>query len=48
MAFAVKTDRRNKQKSEWAFDSIEDVLEAVRRGRLVVVVDDEGRENEGD
>ena len=29
-------------------DSIEDVLAAMRRGELVIVVDDEGRENEGD
>src|SRR5208282_1848217 len=30
------------------FDSIESVLADLRRGRMVVVVDDPGRENEGD
>ena len=31
-----------------AFDSVEDVLDALRRGEMVVVTDDENRENEGD
>ena len=31
-----------------AFDSIESAIEEVRAGRLVIVVDDEDRENEGD
>jgi len=31
-----------------AFASVEDAIEAVRRGEMVVVVDDEERENEGD
>jgi 3,4-dihydroxy 2-butanone 4-phosphate synthase/GTP cyclohydrolase II len=30
------------------FDSIEDAIREVRRGRMVIVVDDEDRENEGD
>ena len=30
------------------FDSIESALEALRRGGMVVVLDDEDRENEGD
>ncbi len=30
------------------FDCIEDAIEDIRRGRLVIVVDDEDRENEGD
>src|ERR1700676_5079313 len=30
------------------FDSIEDVLEEIRQGRLVIVTDDANRENEGD
>jgi 3,4-dihydroxy 2-butanone 4-phosphate synthase / GTP cyclohydrolase II len=30
------------------FASIEDALEAIRAGRMIVVVDDENRENEGD
>ncbi len=31
-----------------AFDSIEDVIADIRAGRMVIVVDDEDRENEGD
>src|SRR5256885_598358 len=30
------------------FSSIEEAIEAIRRGEIVVVVDDPGRENEGD
>lgn len=30
------------------FDPIEDAIEAIQNGRLIVVVDDEDRENEGD
>ncbi|MGY4706476.1 bifunctional 3,4-dihydroxy-2-butanone-4-phosphate synthase/GTP cyclohydrolase II [Candidatus Bipolaricaulota sp. J31] len=30
------------------FSTVEEALEAIRRGRMVVVVDDEDRENEGD
>ena len=29
------------------FDPIEDVIAAIGRGELVIVTDDEGRENEG-
>lgn len=34
--------------SEKLFDPVEDVLEALRRGEMILVTDDEGRENEGD
>ena len=30
------------------FDPVEEVIEAVRGGKIVVVMDDEDRENEGD
>src|SRR5688572_3267861 len=30
------------------FDSIEDILGDIRAGRMVIMMDDEGRENEGD
>ncbi|MBL7116187.1 MAG: 3,4-dihydroxy-2-butanone-4-phosphate synthase, partial [Kiritimatiellae bacterium] len=30
------------------FDPVEDVVEAIQRGEMVVVTDDENRENEGD
>ncbi|MFT4603925.1 MAG: 3,4-dihydroxy 2-butanone 4-phosphate synthase/GTP cyclohydrolase II [Rhodothermales bacterium] len=35
-------------KADSVFDSIGDALEEIRNGRLVIVVDDEDRENEGD
>ncbi|MGH7473735.1 MAG: 3,4-dihydroxy-2-butanone-4-phosphate synthase, partial [Candidatus Methylomirabilales bacterium] len=31
-----------------AFDSIESAIKEIRDGRMVIVVDDEDRENEGD
>lgn len=34
--------------SEKLFDSIEEVLDALRRGEMVLITDDENRENEGD
>ncbi len=34
--------------SEKLFDPIEDVIEAFRNGEIIVMTDDEGRENEGD
>jgi len=30
------------------FDSIPDAIEDIRQGKMVIVVDDEDRENEGD
>ncbi|KAH8117056.1 3,4-dihydroxy-2-butanone 4-phosphate synthase [Phellopilus nigrolimitatus] len=35
-------------RTEFAFDSVEDALAAFARGEFLVVMDDEGRENEGD
>jgi hypothetical protein len=35
-------------RSEFSFDSMEDALDAFRRGDFLVVMDDETRENEGD
>ncbi|TFY54591.1 hypothetical protein EVJ58_g8772 [Rhodofomes roseus] len=35
-------------RAEFAFDGMEEALEAFGRGEFVVVMDDEGRENEGD
>ena len=34
--------------AEEYLSSIEDVLEDIRNGRMVILVDDEDRENEGD
>ncbi len=36
------------QQQQFQLDSIEDAIEAIRQGQLVIVVDDEERENEGD
>lgn len=33
---------------EYSFDNTEDAIDAIRRGELIVVMDDESRENEGD
>ena len=33
---------------EVKFDSVESVIEDIRAGKLVIVTDDEHRENEGD
>jgi len=38
----------NSRAPEGTFDPIEDAIEAIRRGELVIVVDDADRENEGD
>jgi 3,4-dihydroxy 2-butanone 4-phosphate synthase / GTP cyclohydrolase II len=38
----------NASKQNFVFDSVESALAEIKAGRLVVVVDDEGRENEGD
>ncbi len=37
-----------KEKSDTAFSPIEDIVADIREGRMVIIVDDEGRENEGD
>jgi len=44
------TDKENTapSQSSFEFSSIEDAIEDIRRGRMIVVVDDESRENEGD
>ncbi|MEM5818816.1 MAG: 3,4-dihydroxy-2-butanone-4-phosphate synthase, partial [Desulfitobacterium hafniense] len=33
---------------EFCFNTIEEVIEDIRQGKMIVVVDDEERENEGD
>ncbi len=34
--------------SETKFDTVEEALDEIRRGNMIIVADDEGRENEGD
>jgi 3,4-dihydroxy 2-butanone 4-phosphate synthase/GTP cyclohydrolase II len=47
---AKKTNAKKKKatKNMSPFDSIESVVSDIRRGKIVIVVDDEDRENEGD
>lgn len=48
-AFAnIAVDGQDLDTPSAGFDSIDDALEAIGRGELVVVLDDEDRENEGD
>jgi 3,4-dihydroxy 2-butanone 4-phosphate synthase/GTP cyclohydrolase II len=37
-----------RKKTDLRFDAIEDAIQDIRRGKMVIVVDDEDRENEGD
>ncbi|MEJ2504299.1 MAG: 3,4-dihydroxy-2-butanone-4-phosphate synthase, partial [Gemmatimonadota bacterium] len=34
--------------SDTIFDSVQEAIEDIREGRMVIVADDEDRENEGD
>src|SRR6187551_3374023 len=40
--------RQTETKTEAPFATVEEAIEDIRRGRMVVVCDDENRENEGD
>lgn len=42
------TDSTASGEEPWAFDPVEDAIAAIARGEMVVVADDEDRENEGD
>jgi len=44
----AQTGSRGTETEEFEFASIEEALEELRAGRMVVVIDDEDRENEGD
>src|SRR4029078_10274844 len=44
---AIKIAKGARQRSG-PFAPIEDAIEAFRAGKIIIVVDDEGRENEGD
>ena len=45
---AKKSNAQTKRATKSPFDSIESVIADIRRGKMVIVVDDEDRENEGD
>ena len=34
--------------TELPFNTVEEAIEEIRQGRMIIVVDDEDRENEGD
>ncbi len=40
--------KKSKTKPKWRFNTIEEALEDIREGRMVILIDDEDRENEGD
>ena len=44
----IMTDNQSKKKLELQLDSVEEAIEAIRKGQVIIVVDDEDRENEGD
>jgi len=48
MTTKCKTAAKKKRASKSPFDSVEMAIADIRRGRMVIVVDDEDRENEGD
>lgn len=43
-----KKEREERSMEESPFDTIEEAIEEIRQGRIIIVVDDEDRENEGD
>ena len=44
----IEKHRKAKAAASTSLDSIEEAIEEYRRGRFVIIVDDEDRENEGD
>ena len=43
-----KETNHSSSKDEGVFNTVEEAVEAIRRGEIIIVVDDEDRENEGD
>ncbi len=39
---------KKSEEQEYRFDTIEEAIESIRKGEIIIVVDDEDRENEGD
>ncbi len=44
----MKMKKKDVQKINSPFDPIEEIIDEIRQGRMVIVTDDEDRENEGD
>ena len=48
MTETQSTDGASRETGESPFSKVEEAIEEIRQGRMVVVCDDEDRENEGD
>lgn len=48
MRFTVSAKKNNQQMSQSMLNSIEEAIEDIKNGKVIIVVDDEDRENEGD
>ncbi len=43
-----KAEKTSKTKKSWKFHTIEEAVEDIREGKIIILIDDEDRENEGD
>ena len=43
-----KQGNTSKNRSKWKFNTIEEAIEDIKAGKMVILIDDEDRENEGD
>ena len=43
-----KQGKTSKNRSKWKFNTIEEAIEDIKAGKMVILIDDEDRENEGD
>ena len=43
-----KQDKTAKNRAKWKFNTIEEAIEDIKKGKMVILIDDEDRENEGD
>ncbi|HDH05280.1 MAG TPA: bifunctional 3,4-dihydroxy-2-butanone-4-phosphate synthase/GTP cyclohydrolase II [Nitrospirae bacterium] len=43
-----KQDKTAKNRAKWKFNTIEEAIEDIKEGKMVILIDDEDRENEGD
>jgi 3,4-dihydroxy 2-butanone 4-phosphate synthase/GTP cyclohydrolase II len=43
-----KQNSTSKTRARWKFNTIEEALEDIKQGKMVILIDDEDRENEGD
>jgi 3,4-dihydroxy 2-butanone 4-phosphate synthase/GTP cyclohydrolase II len=43
-----KTKKTTKTRKAWKFHTIEEAIEDIKEGKMIILIDDEDRENEGD